>query len=148
MHLPIFLKIGSFIFETWTSLLTVMASTSVGESVVAAFDIVHSLTRIKDRKRLSLRFAYVHLNRAINTLDGAAEAAYTDTYLNAKTKSDISSRQLTEYVRRGQRWFTLAGPSPFLLSVYSTLAETIVYVLPASIVIPSILNMCKVLTIQ
>ena len=126
-----------------------MASTSVGESVVAAFDMVHSLTRIKNRKRLNLRFAYVHLNRAINTLDVAAEAAYTDTYLNAKTKSsDISSRQLTEYVRRGQRWFTLAGPSPFLLSVYSTLAETIVYVLPASIVIPSILNMCKALTIQ
>jgi hypothetical protein len=81
---------------------------------------------------------------AINTLDAAAGVAYTDTYLNAKTKSsDISSRQLTEYVRRGQRWFTLAGPSPFLLSEYSSLAETIVYVLPAPFVDPSILNTVK-----
>ncbi|CAG8981560.1 hypothetical protein HYALB_00013833 [Hymenoscyphus albidus] len=104
------------------------SSTSVDESVVAAFDIVHSLTQSKDRKRLTLSFAYVHLNRAINTLDAAADAAYTDIYLNTKpNSSDISSRQLTEYVRRGQRWFTLAGPSPFLLSVYSRLAETIVF---------------------
>jgi hypothetical protein len=118
-----------------------MASMSVDESVVAAFDMVHTLTQSKDRKRLNLRFAYVHLNRAINALDAAGEVAYTDTYLNAKNNSSvISSSQLTEYVRRGRRLSTLAGPSPFLLSVYSGLAETIVYVLPASSTIPSILN--------
>jgi hypothetical protein len=140
--LAYFLENRQAIFAAWTSLFTTMASTNVDESVVAAFDTVHSLTQSRDRKRLNLRFAYVHLDRAINALDTAAEVAYTDTYLNAKNNSsDISSRQLTEYVRRGQRSSTLAGPSPFLLSVYSRLAETIVYVLPASSAIPSILNM-------
>jgi len=91
-----------------------MAPTSVDKSIVAAFDTVHSLTKSKDRKRLNLRFAYVHLNRAIDTLDAATEAAYTDTYFSIKNNaSDISSSQLTEYVRRGQRWSTLTGLSPF-----------------------------------
>ncbi|KAN0116790.1 hypothetical protein V8E51_002767 [Hyaloscypha variabilis] len=122
--LAYFLENRQSIFAAWTSLST----TSVDESVVTAFNTVHSLTQSKDRKRLSLRFAYVHLNHVINALDKAAEVAYTDTYLNAKNhSSDISSAQLTEYVRRGQRWSALAGPSPFLLSVYSRLAETIVF---------------------
>jgi hypothetical protein len=138
--LAYFLENRQIIFAAWTSLSPAMASTSVDESVVAAFNTVHSLIRSKDRKRLNLRFAYVHLNRAINALDTAAEVAYTDTYLNAKNNlSDISSSQLTEYVRRGERWSILAGPSPFLLSVYSRSAETIMYVLSAS-AIPSILN--------
>jgi hypothetical protein len=131
--LAYFLENRQIIFAVWTSLSPAMASTSVDESVVAAFNTVHSLIRSKDRKRLNLRFAYVHLNRVINALDTAAEVAYTDTYLNAKNNSsDISSSQLTEYVRRGERWSILAGPSPFLLSVYSRSAETIMYVLSAS----------------
>jgi len=122
------------------------ASMGVNKSVVTAFDMVHSLTQIKNRKRLDLRFAYFHLNRVINT---AAEVAYTDTYLNARAKSsNISRRQLTEYVCRDQRWYSLAGPSPLLLSVYSNLAETIVYVLPAYFVIPSMLNLYKASIIQ
>jgi hypothetical protein len=129
--LDYFLENRTVIFETWTSLPSMMAAASVDESVVAAFNLVHSLSRIKDRKRLNLRFAYLQLNNAIRTLDATAEVAYTDAYLHSKTKlSEISSRQLNEYVRRGQRWFTLAGPSPLLLSVYSKLAERIVYVLP------------------
>jgi hypothetical protein len=128
--LAYFLENRQVIFAAWTSLSTTMASTSVDESVVAAFDTVRSLIQSKDRKRLDLRFAYVHLNRAINALNTVGEVAYTDTYLNAKNNSsDISSDQLNEYARRGERWSTLAGPSPFLLSVYSRSAETIVYVL-------------------
>jgi hypothetical protein len=139
--LAYFLENRQVIFAAWTSLSPTMASTSVDESVVVAFDTVHSLIRSKDRKRLNLRFAYVHLNSAINALNTAGEVAYTDAYLNTKNNSlDISSDQLTEYVRRGERWSTLAGPSPFLLSVYSRSAETIVYVLSASSAISSILN--------
>jgi hypothetical protein len=118
--LAYFLKIVRPFSSAWTSLSTTMASTSVDGSVVTTFDLVRSLIRSKDRKRLNLRFAYVHLDRAINALDTAAGVAYTDTYLNVKNNSsDISSSQLTEYARRGERWSTLAGPSPFLLSVYS-----------------------------
>lgn len=139
--LAYFLENRQVIFAAWTSLSPTMASTSVDESVVAAFDTVHSLIRSKDRKRLNLRFSYVHLNSAINALDAAGEVAYTDAYLNAKNNSsDISSNQLTEYARRGERWSTLAGTSPFLLSVYSRSAETIVYVLSASSAISSMLN--------
>jgi hypothetical protein len=139
--LAYFLENRQAIFAAWTSLSPTMASTNVDEPVVAAFDTVHSLTRSEDRKRLKLRFAYVHLNNAINALDTAGEVAYTDTYLNAKNNSsDISSSQLTEYVRRGERCSALTGPSPFLLSVYSRSAETIMYVPPASSAIPSILN--------
>jgi hypothetical protein len=64
--LAYFLENLPAIFAAWTSLFTTMASASVGESVVAAFDTVHSLTQTKNRKRLNLRFTYVHLNRAIN----------------------------------------------------------------------------------
>jgi hypothetical protein len=139
--LAYFLENRQAIFAVWTSLSTTTASTSVDESVVAAFDTVRSLIQTKDPKRLNLRFAYVHLNSAINALDIAGEVAYTDTYLNAKNNSlDISSDQLTEYARRGERWSILAGPSPFLLSAYSRSAETIVYVLPASSAVPLILN--------
>jgi hypothetical protein len=121
-----------FIFEAWTSSSPIIASTSVDESVVAAFDIVHSLAKSKERKRLDLRFAYIHLNCAINALDAAGEAGYADIYFNAKgNSSDISSSQLSDYVRRGKRWAILAGPLPFQLSIFSRLAETIMYVLPA-----------------
>jgi hypothetical protein len=131
--LAYFLENRQVIFAAWTSLSPTMALTSVDESVGAAFDTVYSLIRSKDRKRLNLRFAYVHLNSAINALDTIGEVAYSDIYLNAKNNlSDISSDQLTEYVCRGERWSALAGMSPFLLWVYSRLAETIVYVLPAS----------------
>ena len=69
-----------------------MALTSIDESVVTAFDMVHSLAHSKKCKRLNLRFAYVHLNRAINALDAAAIGGYTNTYLNAKgNSSGISS---------------------------------------------------------
>lgn len=139
--LAYFLENSLAIFAAWTSLSITIASTSVNESVVAAFDTMHALTGSKDRKRLNLRFAYIHLNRAINALDTATEVSYTNTYFNAKNNSSgISSNRLTEYVRKGQRWSTLASPSPFLLSMYSRLAKTIVYVLPASSTIPSILN--------
>jgi hypothetical protein len=77
--LAYFLENRQSIFAAWTSISTTTASTSVDESVVTAFNTVHSLTQSKDRKRLSLRFAYVHLNRVINALDTAAELAYTDT---------------------------------------------------------------------
>jgi hypothetical protein len=126
--LSFFLKNHQFIYEAWTSSTTpTNCDHSVDESVVAAFDIVHSLAQSKNRKRLDLRFAYVHLKRAIDALDVAAEASYADIYLHAKgNSSDISSSQLSDYARRGRRWSTLAGPSPFQLSVYSRLAETIV----------------------
>jgi len=32
------------------------------------FNIVHSLSRIKDYKRLNLRFVYIYLSRVISTL--------------------------------------------------------------------------------
>jgi hypothetical protein len=130
--LAYFLENRLVIFAAWTSLSPTIASTSVDESVVAAFNTVHSLIRSKDRKRLNLRFAYVHLNSAINALNTTGEVAYSNAYLNTKNNSsDISSDRLTEYVRKGKRWSTLAGPSPFLLSVYTRSAETIVYILPA-----------------
>ena len=120
------------IFAAWTSLSPMIGSTSVDESVVAAFDTVYSLIQSQDRKRLNLRFAYFPLNSAINALDTVGEVAYTNTYLNARNNSsDISSDQLTEYASRSKRWSTLADPSPFLLSVYIRSDETIVYVLPA-----------------
>ena len=116
-------------------------SYSVSESVVAVFDTMHSLAQSKIRKRLDLRFAYVHLKRVVDALNGVTEASYIDTYLYSKEHSlDISSSQLSDYIHRGKRWSMLAGLSPFQLSVYSRLAETIVYVLPASFVMPLILK--------
>ena len=61
-----------------------MALTSINKSVVAAFNIIYSLIRSKDCKRLNLRFAYIYLNSAINALDIAGEVAYTNIYLNTK----------------------------------------------------------------
>jgi hypothetical protein len=102
--LAYFLENRQTIFAAWTSLSTTMALTSIDESVVTAFNTVHSLTQSKDRKRLNLRFAYIHLNRAINALQIVAEVAYTNTYINAKNNSsDISRSQLTEYVRSTKR---------------------------------------------
>jgi hypothetical protein len=90
--LAYFLENRQVIFAAWTSLSPIMALTSVDKSVVAAFNTVYSLIRSKDRKRLNLRFAYIHLNSAINAFDTAGEVAYTNVYLNTKNNSsDISS---------------------------------------------------------
>jgi hypothetical protein len=139
--LTYFLENRQAIFAAWTSLSIIIALISVNKSIITTFNIIYTLTQSKDRKRLNLRFAYIHFNRAINALNAAGEVTYTNIYLNIKGNlSGISNSQLTEYVRRSRRLSTLAGPLPFLLSVYSGLAETIVYVLPASSTIPSILN--------
>jgi len=116
-------------------------SHSIGESIVAVFNTVHSLAQSKMRKRLDLRFAYVYLKRVVNALNVVTEASYINIYLYSKEHSlDILSSQLSDYTRRGKCWSMLASPSPFQLSVYSRLAETIVYVLPTSFVMPLILK--------
>jgi hypothetical protein len=55
MHLLLayFLENRPVVFTAWTSLSTTTASASVGESVVAAFDTVYSLTQTKNRHALT-----------------------------------------------------------------------------------------------
>ncbi|KAH6676000.1 hypothetical protein B0J14DRAFT_561685 [Halenospora varia] len=120
-----------FIYEVWAS-STAPSTTNknIDGLVVPAFDAVHSLAQSKTCMRLNLRFAFVHLNRVINILENQTGADYTNTYLNAKkNESCLSRTQLINYARNARRWSTLAGKSPFQLSVYSVLAETIMYVL-------------------
>ncbi len=136
------------IYETWTaSLFTTSRYNSVNESVIVAFDMVHSLSQNKKSNRLKLRFAYIHLTRAIDVLEaaltehpvhsqGCRNPDYTasviiNTYLNAKKNTSKMSRShLSEHKRIGRRMYDLTGPSPFQLSIYSESAETIMYVFP------------------
>ena len=118
------------IYEAWVS-STAPSTTNqnIDGLVVAAFDTVHSLAQNKTCTRLKLRFSFVHLNRVIDILDNKIGMEYTYKYLNAKkTNACLSRTQLIDYVRKARRWSTLAGRSPFQLSVYSVLAETIMYV--------------------
>ena len=153
------------IYEAWISSLTTTTSRcfNVTTSVIAAFDMVHSLVQDKKRNHLILRFAYIHLMRAIDALNVARKKdplysqAYqkpgyninsvaNNIYLDVKKNTlDItpSRSQLSEYTRIGKRWLELAPLSPFQVSVYTRLAETIMYVLPAPCATPSILNILK-----
>ena len=118
-----------FIYQTWTSITLLATNTNINDSIGAAFDTVHSLIQSKKCSRLVLRFAFIHLKRLIDTLETQTKAGYIETYLNAKKNLlHLSGRQLIEYARKSRRWSMLAGPSPFQLSVYSILAETIMYV--------------------
>jgi hypothetical protein len=118
-----------FIYQTWTSTTLLTTNNNINNSIGSAFDTVHSLIQSKTRSRLALRFAFIHLNRLINTLEKQTEAGYIKTYLNSTNNSlYLSGGQLIEYARKSKRWSILAGLLPLQLSVYSTLAETIMYV--------------------
>jgi hypothetical protein len=149
------------IYEAWTT--TLPRCFNVIMSVIATFDMVNSLVQNKKGNYLKLRFAYIHLMRAIDVLDAARKrdpltsqackkpgysinSVAINIYLNAKkdTSYKIPSRsQLSEYIRVGRCWLKLAGPSPFQLAVYTRSAETIMYVLSARCATSSILNTLK-----
>ena len=121
---------------------------STNKSIVMSFNVLDSIIMGKESAPLLLRFAYVQLIRAIDALKEAAatdrltgrvrqKVGYSDTsvaidvYINAKGKTldMIQLRsQLSEHVHIGRRWSKLAGPSPLLLSVYSGIADTIMYI--------------------
>jgi hypothetical protein len=116
------------IYEAWTS--------SRCSNIVAAFDLVHILTQHKKSNLLKLRFAYIHLMRIIDSIDITIKGQkchhintiVINTYLDAQTSvSDKRAKkgQLLENIRIAKRMPELAGPSPFQLSVYTGLAETI-----------------------
>jgi hypothetical protein len=129
-------------------------------SLSATFDTVHYLNQNRKRNRLKLRYAYIHLTRSINALEAtinrdlasggacrnpaldvgrAASVIAIKAYLDAKentSETALSRSQLSELIRIGKRWSWLAGPTPFLLSVYSRLAETIMYVLSYTLCTP------------
>jgi hypothetical protein len=125
-----------------------VATGGVVRPLVAAFDEVHRLAKGGPGRRLSLRFSYIQLKCAIDALNETATKArlrglvqrkrgYSnaslaiDIYLSAK-RNDIdetlSRNDLSEYRRVSMRWSQLVRASPLQLSVYSDLAETIMYV--------------------
>jgi hypothetical protein len=121
-----------------------LTNTSINEFVIAAFDMLHSLSSHKDTTWLFMRFAYVQLIRAIDIFKAAARRDRShsrtprkvghgdatiaiDTYLSARRNNSLSRAQLIEYVRKGTRWSRLAGPYPIILCIYSAKAETIMY---------------------
>ena len=129
---------------------SVQATTSVGvvHSIVAAFDEVHRLAKDSQGTRLSLWFSYIQLKYAIDALNATAtklrglvqrKRGYSnaslaiDIYLNAKKNASdeiLSRDDLSEYRRVSMRWSQPVRASPLQFSVYSDIAETIMYVAP------------------
>lgn len=148
-YIPFFVNNYDLIYDIWIFFLSARArERSAEDAVVAAFDVLYRLIDIRGTKFL-LRFAYVQLADAIDTLVNAVsrerctsrihqgpshsdESLYIDVYLTAKGKSlndEKLRNELSVRKRIGVRLCQMAYPSPLLLAVYSDDAESIMYVL-------------------
>ena len=111
--------------------------------ILAAFKAVDGAIAGNGDHPLLSRLAHVQLVRVFRSLSSVIKSerqggliqrspGYGDTsvaidlYSNAQGK--VSRGQLLERKRAARRWAVLAGPSPFLLLIYSDTAEAIVYV--------------------
>ena len=140
-----FINNCQLIHEGWISLPTGTASltsTNPNELIVAAFDTLDNLRYHQGTTRLVKWFAYVHLIHAINIHKAAARkdrclgrmprepghgdtTIAIDTYLSTKGTNGLSRAQLLEHMRKGTRWYTLAGSHLIILYLYTARAETI-----------------------
>jgi hypothetical protein len=132
----------------WISLVQRATSGGVIHFIVTAFDEVHRLAKGGRGPRLPSRFSYLQLKYAFDALNAAVtrdrvrglgrrKRGYSnaslaiDIYLNAKRNAsgeNLSRENLSEYRRVSTRWYQLIRTSLLQLSVYSDVAETIVYV--------------------
>lgn len=148
------------ISASWESSIQAVASRDVVGSMVAAFDVVHRLTKVDRRACLLLRFSHVQLQYTIDALKtiaskdvvsgiprklGYGNASLTiDTYLEAKknARGEVLSRgALSQYRWISSRWADFAGRRPIQLCIYSEAAETVMCV--SCPLVPLILNFCK-----
>jgi hypothetical protein len=129
------------VYNTWIS--SQIKNTSLIESIVTAFDAIFILIERKDNVRLPLRFAYLQLIILFSAVQSAVAierqrrnvcrsntSIILDIYLSAKGVSINDQRwrhRLSKLKRIGQRLMDLA-PSPIYMSLFTDIAETIVYV--------------------
>jgi hypothetical protein len=77
------------------------------------FNIVHLLIQSKTCLCLALRFAFIYLNRLINTLKKQTKAGYIKTYLNfTNNLLYLLSKQLIKYAQKSKRWLILTSLLP------------------------------------
>ena len=119
------------------------------DPLISAFDKVHNLVEGGKLQRLMLRCAYIQLGRVIDAHKATAatdrlqghtrrrvgqrdSSVAIDTYLLLKERCSaqaLPKKTLLEYSRKGRRWTLLGGIAPLSVLVFSSAAETIMYVL-------------------
>jgi hypothetical protein len=112
-------------------------------SLNVTYDTIESLSRNNRNRRakiLKMRFGYTSIHERVK-LSGLVRPKVVESYLNDKTTSKkIRGDRLNLHLRIAERFHYLAGPTPFLLCIFSRGTETIVYVLKTPSVLLSILN--------
>ncbi|KAK3370953.1 hypothetical protein B0T24DRAFT_486797, partial [Lasiosphaeria ovina] len=108
--------------------------------ILAVFKAVHSAIAYKDGSRLSW-LAHVELIRVCRFIENIIKFERQSGLMHRKhgrtdasialdiyktSQAEPSRSQLHEYKRFARRWEEFAGPSPFLLLIYSDSVEAIV----------------------
>ncbi|KAL5349003.1 hypothetical protein ACLOAV_006429 [Pseudogymnoascus australis] len=144
------------IYEGWipSSLNGPLVCNNAAEDpLITAFDMVHNLLEGGKMQRLMLRIALIKLVRVIDAQKATAatdrllghtsrgvgqrdSSVAIDTYLLLKGSCPaqaLSRTTLHEFCRKGRRWALLGGEAPLSVLVFSSTAETVMYVFYSTI---------------
>jgi hypothetical protein len=147
-----FARTWKLTLSAWNLLLlktTIPQTISIADlNMSASVKVLHNTIAAREGSSLPPRFGYVQLARFLGALEerikegkghgliplerGRVNASIAiDMFLDAQDAGSndlLTRRKIWEFKRIGKRWETMIGPSVLLLSIYSDVAESFVYV--------------------
>jgi hypothetical protein len=104
------------IVKAWTS------------SVMTTFDKIDLLTENKKGNRLAIRFGYISIASAIQGLPRKHVLQSYRAHTTRPSGVALSESQVVQHIRIAERYRCLTGSTPFILCLFSSSVETIMYV--------------------